>query len=129
MKKRIRKKKHLGEFEKYGILMTLNVNEEQIDEAIDFLDDFADSHKLYSWGGGFGRISTQHVKGSYELPDKVANILMGIMLTGEYEEPTFCIYSPKYQYVSEDVKKELETAFANSPYKVSIESEQVALWH
>lgn len=128
MKKRIRKKLHLREFEKFGLLISLNAKEEQMDEVIDRINDFADAHGLYSWGGGYGRFSMQHVKNSYVMPNTIVDIIR-IIISGANEKPIFCIYSPKAQYVSDEEKKELESIFANDPDELQVAVKQINLWH
>lgn len=128
MKKRIRKKLHLGEFDRFGIIMTFDVQENMMDKVFQSVDDFADAHGLYVWGGGHGMFSMQHVKGSYNVPQTVVEIIKAIV-HGENEKPLFCLYSPKSQRIPDDVVKEMLSTFASSPYKAKIGTRQISLWH
>lgn len=128
MKKRLRKKKHLGEFDKFGIVLTFDVEESMMDELIDSVNNFADSHDLYAWGGGYGDISTQHVVSNYDVPQVVDAIIESIMF-GASERPIFCFYSPKSQCIAKDVIDEMTTTFVNSPYKARVGIKQISLWH
>lgn len=128
MKKRIRKKKHLREFEKFGIIVTIDVAATESDEAIYIVNSFANAHGLYSWGGGFGRVSVQAVRKRYNVPNLVADLIFAIINEG-VDKLVFCLYSPQQQNVPDTVKNELETMLASSPYKASISPKQVNLWH
>lgn len=128
MKKRIRKKKHLCEFDKLGLIVSFDEPAEKIEEVIDFVCDFADAHGLYAWGGGYGHLSTQKVDGNYYVPQVVADIMMAIIY-GEAEKPVFCFYSPKSLRVADEIIAELESALESTGYKMSIGSKQISLWH
>lgn len=128
MKKRIRKKKHLGEFDKFGIVVAFDVEEDKMDEIIDNVCNFADSHDLYVWGGGYRHISTQHVKANYNLPQVVVAIIESIMY-GEDTSPIFCLYSPKSQRIAEDVIDEMAAIFKSLPYNAKIGARQISVWH
>lgn len=128
MKKRIRKKHHLGEFDKFGIVLTFDVEEDKMNDLIDSVNDFADSHDLYAWGGGHGQISTQHVSDNYNVPHVVVTIIRSIMY-GEVGESIFCFYSSKSQHIAKDVIDEMTATFMNSPYKAKIGVRQISLWH
>lgn len=128
MKKRLRKKKHLGEFDKFGIVLTFDVTEEKMQDVVELVETFADAHDLYSWGGGYGTISTQHVAGNYDVPQVVVTIIESIMF-GRDEKPIFCFYSPKSQRIAKDVIDEMTATFVNSPYKAAIGVGQISLWH
>lgn len=128
MKKRIRKKKHLKEFDKFGIVITFDVEESLMNELIDSVCSFADSHGLYAWGGGYGHISTQHVAGNYEVPQVVVTIIESIMY-GEEEAPIFCLYSPKSQRIADDIIDEIEATFKNSSYNAKIGAKQISMWN
>lgn len=128
MKKRLRKKKHLGEFDKFGLIVSFDEPADKIEEIIDFVCDFADTHGLYAWGGGYGHISTQKVDGNYNIPQLTADIMMAIIY-GEEEKPIFCIYSPQNLRVADELIAELESALNSTAYKTSIGSKQISLWH
>lgn len=128
MKKRIRKKKHLGEFEKYGILIKFDITENEIEDVTDFVNDFADAHDLYSWGGGYGRFSMQHVKDNYDVPTVVVEIIRAIT-NGMNDKPLFCLYSPDSLRVPEETLVEITSVFDNSTYKASIAPKQIRLWN
>lgn len=128
MKKRIRKKKHIGEFDKFGIILTFDVSNDKIEEVIDFVNDFADAHGLYAWGGGYGSFSTQKVDDNYDIPTIVVDIMMAIVHRQE-EKPVFCIYSPKSLRISKEDLAEVETTLGGSPYKMKIGPKQISLWH
>lgn len=128
MKKRIRKKKHLGEFDKFGIAMTFDVTKDKMDELMECVNSFADTHGLYAWGGGHGFMSTQHVDDDYDIPQAIVDLTNSLFF-GEDETPIFCLYSPKNLRIPEDVIEEMTTTFSNSPYNVKMGSRQVSLWH
>lgn len=128
MKKRLRKKKHLGEFDKFGIVIMFDVEESMMNELIDNVNNFADSHDLYAWGGGYGDISTQHVASNYDVPQVVVTIIESIMF-GAGERPIFCLYSPSARRIAEDIINEMAATFKQSPYNAKIGVRQISLWH
>ena len=57
MRRRVRKKKHLGEFSDFGFevkfLLAQDVEDEQIDNLMDEFIDFVEKRKCYIGGGGY----------------------------------------------------------------------------
>lgn len=73
---------------KFGILISFDAPEDKTEEIIDDVNKFTDAHGLFSWGGGYGWFSMQQVRGAYNVPKVVVDIVR-LLISGEIKKPMF----------------------------------------
>lgn len=95
MKKRIRKKRHVGEFKQYGNVFIIKTdgNEQTAEDILTKLEPLIENHSLTIAGGGAGRILIPSKKNNRYIPTIAAlittSIAQGLTPT---DEMMFCVY-------------------------------------
>ena len=116
MKKRLRKKLHKREFQQYGVLLMVTVNENNVELALNTITDIANRYKILYCGGGLGRfVLPSEEYGELEIPSKV-ELLISTIAFGE-EQLLDCIIG----YFVNPVEKDISWDVANK-IKIELES-------
>ena len=130
MKKRIRKKLHVGEFKQTGNVIFINTGgDEQIAEnVLEMLDPVIENHSLTVAGGGNGRIIIPHRQGNKHIP-----LLAGIVVTTVAEESfdpdlmMFLVYVKGASEVPQEALDAIKETFADEKYELQI-GKRMELW-
>ena len=132
MKKRIRKKLHKSEFQQFGILMFITVNEDNAKEELDAIIGVAENNNLLFIGGGFGHFTLPSEKyGNMDIPKKIEALINYIALSNEPQPDCIIGYFIKpfekeiCIEVAQKVKSELESAL-NTEIKINL---RIDLWN
>lgn len=131
MKKRIRKKLHVGEFKQCGNVIILNTKGEveTAETILNKLQPIIDEFLLTVAGGGTGRILIPSRKGNKYIPD-----LAGAVITAVVEESfpsdqmMFCVYKKHSTEVPRCALDALKQSFADEQYNLQI-GKSLDLWH
>ena len=131
MKKRIRKKLHIGEFKKYGnvIVIKTNFSEETAEEILMKFEAIIDSFSLTVAGGGSGRIIIPSRQGNKYIPT-LPGLIVTSIAKGELplDEMMFCIYAKSKSCVPQEALDAIKETFADESYSVKI-GKSLDLWH
>ncbi len=130
MKKRIRKKLHVGEFSQTGNVIFINTGgDEQTGETVmEMLEPVIEKHSLTVAGGGTGRIIVPPGRFCKQMP-----LLAGIVVTTVAEESfdpelmMFLVYEKGAPEVSQEALDAIKETFADEKYELQV-SERMVLW-
>lgn len=127
MNKRTRKKLHIAEFKHYGLIAKFDATEQEFDAVNDFIEDFCDKRKLYVWGGGYSRMTLQHTRKNYQVPNAVVAVIDAIASNAGVK-PSYVIYDPKKRHIVniETVKDDI---VKGSPIGKSAEIEEIDIYN
>ena len=132
MKKRIRKKLHKSEFQQFGIVIFVPVNEENIQEKLDAIIAVAENNNIIFIGGGFGYFTMPSKEyGNMDIPKKIETLINYIALSNEPQPDCIIGYFIKpfekeiCIEVAQKVKSELESAL-NTEVKINL---RIDLWN
>ncbi len=131
MKKRIRKKLHVGEYKQCGNVIILNTKGEvEIAEIIlDKLQPIIDEFSLTVVGGGTGRILIPSRKGNKYIPDFAGAVITAVVEeTFPNDQMMFCIYVKHSTEVPQSALDALKQSFADEQYNLQI-GKSLDLWH
>ena len=130
MKKRIRKKRHIGEFKQYGnvIVIKTNFSEETAEEILMKFEAIIDSFSLTVAGGGTGRIIIPSRQGNKYIPT-LPGLIVTSIAKGELplDEMMFCIYVKSKSCVPQEALEAIKTTFADKKYELQI-GKSMDLW-
>lgn len=130
MKKRIRKKRHIGEFKQYGnvIVIKTNFSEETAEEILMKFESIIDRFSLTVAGGGTGRIIIPSKKGNKYIPT-LPSLIVTSIAKGELplDEMMLCIYVKSESCVPQEALEAIETTFDDKKYELQI-SKRMDLW-
>lgn len=127
MNKRTRKKRHIGEFKHYGLLVKFDATEQEFDKVNEFIEDLCDKRKLYVWGGGFSNMSLQHTKRSYKVPNAAVNLIYAIA-ANVGTKPTYVVHDPKKRRIAD--AEALREAITNAnPIGKSVDFEDIDIYN
>ncbi|MSS17404.1 50S ribosome-binding protein YggL [Sodaliphilus pleomorphus] len=130
MKKRIRKKLHIGEFKQYGnvIVIKTNFSEETAEEILMKFEAIIDSFSLTVAGGGTGRIIIPTRQGNKYIPT-LPGLIVTSIAKGELplDEMMFCIYVKNESCVPQEALGAIKTTFADKKYALQI-GKSIDLW-
>ncbi len=130
MKKRIRKKRHIGEFKQYGnvIVIKSNFSEEAAEEILMKFEVIIDSFSLTVAGGGSGRIIIPSRQGNKYIPT-LPSLIVASIAKGELplDEMMFCIYVKSESCVPQEALDAIKTTFADKKYELQI-GKSMDLW-
>ena len=123
MKKRIRKKLHVGEFYQTGNVIFINTDgDEQTAEAVlEMLDPVIEKYSLTVAGGGTGRIIVPSGRLEKQIP-----LLAGIVVTHVAEESfdpdlmMFLVYVKGAREVPQEALDAIKETFADEKYELQI---------
>ena len=130
MKKRIRKKQHLGEFKQYGNIITINSrgSEETAEEILNMFENVIYEFSLTVAGGGTGRILLPQRKNNKYIPKLAAKVVISVAEGSlPIDKMMFCVYKKGSSHVPEEVLGAINDTFAEKNYYMRI-SESVNLW-
>ena len=131
MKKRIRKKLHLGEFEQYGNVIIVNTDGEEktADDILNKLELVIDRYSLTVAGGGSGRLLIPSRKNNKYIPELAAIVVRSIV-DEEFpiDQMMFCVYMKGSAQVPQEALDVIKDTFADKEYDVQI-GKSVDLWH
>ncbi|MBQ9555481.1 MAG: DUF469 family protein [Muribaculaceae bacterium] len=131
MKKRIRKKLHVGEFKQTGNVIFINTdgNEQTAENVLKLLEPIIESHSLTIAGGGTGRIIIPPGRFCKQMP-----LLAGIVVTTVADE-TFdpdlmmiLVYVKGASDVPQQALDAIMETFADEKYELQI-SKRMELWN
>lgn len=130
MKKRIRKKLHVGEFKQYGNVIIINTNgdEETAEDILMKLEHIIEDYSLTIAGGGTGRIIIPSKKGNKYIPT-IAGLVVTSVAEGSVpmDEMMFCVYVKGAIEVPKETLETIKNTFADEKYKVQI-GNNIDLW-
>ena len=130
MKKRIRKKLHVGEFKQYGnvVVIKTDENEETAEEILMKLEAIIDSFSLTVAGGGTGRIIIPSRQGNKYIPT-LPGLIVTSIANGELplDEMMFCIYIKSKSCVPQEALEAIKTTFGDKKYELQI-GKSMDLW-
>ena len=131
MKKRIRKKRHLGEFKHYGnvIILKTQGEEETAATILEKLEPIIEKFSLNVAGGGTGRLLIPPKKGNKTIPD-LAGTVVSILVDESYpsDQMMFCVYMKRTSEVPQAALDAIKETFADEKYGVQI-GKSIDLWH
>ena len=131
MKKRIRKKLHVGEFKQTGNVIFINTdgNEQTAETILEMLEPVIENHSLTVAGGGTRRIIIPQRKGNKHIP-----LLAGIVVTTVAEDSfdpdlmMFLVYLKGASEVPQEALDAIKETFADEKYELQI-VERMELWN
>lgn len=128
MKKRIRKKLYLGEFRRFGNVVSIRIEggEEASRDVLDRFDPIIEEFGLNVAGGGAGRIIIPSKKGNKHIPTLVADIVTAVAIENPIDEMMFCVYMKDSATVPQAALEAIKGAFAAENVKIS---RSLDLWH
>jgi len=131
MKKRIRKKRHVGEFKHYGNVIILNTQGEEETAAtiLGKLEPIIEKFSLNVAGGGTGRLIIPPKKGNKTIPD-LAGTVISIVVDESYpsDQMMFCVYVKRAGEVPQAALDAIKETFAEEKYAIQI-GKSIDLWH
>jgi hypothetical protein len=131
MKKRIRKKRHVGEFKHYGnvIILKTQGEEETAATILEKLEPIIEKFSLNVAGGGTGRLLIPPKKGNKTIPD-LAGTVVSIVVDESYpsDQMMFCVYVKHTREVPQAALDAIKETFADEKYGVQI-GKSIDLWH
>jgi len=130
MKKRIRKKLHVGEFKQTGNVIFINTDgdEQTAETVLEMLEPVIENHSLTVAGGGTGRIIVPSGR------IKQIPLLAGIVITTVAEESfdpdlmMFMVYVKGAPEVPQEALDAIKETFADEKYELQI-GEKMELWN
>lgn len=131
MKKRIRKKLHVGEFKQTGNVIFINTDgdEQTAETVLEMFEPVIENHSLTVAGGGTGRIIIPQRKGNKHIP-----LLAGIVFTTVAEDSfdldmmMFLVYVKGASEVPQEALDAIKETFADEKYELQI-GERMELWN
>lgn len=130
MKKRIRKKLHVGEFKHYGnvIIVKSQGKEETAVAILEKLEPIIESFSLNVIGGGTGRILIPPRKGNKTVPD-LAGTILSIILDESYpsDQMMFLVYVKGTCEVPQEALDAIKEAFADEMYGIQV-GKSIDMW-
>lgn len=130
MKKRIRKKLHVGEFKQNGNVIILNSDgeAETAETILSKLELVLDEHSLTATGGGCGRIIIPSKQGNKYIPE-IAGLIVSLVTDGMLpaDEMMFCIYKKGANEVPQEALDAIKETFADEKFKLKI-GRSIDLW-
>ena len=131
MKKRIRKKLHVGEFKQTGNVIFINTggDEQTAETVLEMFEPVIESHSLTVAGGGTGRIIIPPRKGNKHIP-----LLAGIVVTTVAEESfdpeqmMFLVYVKGAPEVPQEALDAIKETFADEKFELQI-GKRMELWN
>ena len=131
MKKRIRKKRHVGEFKHYGNVIILNTQGEEETAAtiIGKLEPIIEKFSLNVAGGGTGRLLIPPKKGNKTIPD-LAGTVVSIVVDESYpsDQMMFLVYVKGASEVPQEALDAIKETFADEKYELKI-GKRMELWN
>lgn len=130
MKKRIRKKLHVGEFKHCGnvIIIKSQGKEETAETILEKLEPIIEQFSLTVVGGGTGRLLIPPRKGNKIIPD-IAGIVVSVILDESYpsDQMMFCIYKKGAKEVPQVALDSIKETFADEQYGIQV-GKSIDLW-
>ncbi len=131
MKKRIRKKLHVGEFKQTGNVIFINTDgdEQTAETVLELFEPIIENHSLTLAGGGTGRIIIPPGIFCKQMP-----LLAGIVVTTVAEESfdpdlmMILVYVKGASEVPQQALDAIKEAFADERYELQI-SKRMELWN
>ena len=131
MKKRIRKKLHVGEFKQTGNVIFINTDgdEQTAETVLELFEPIIENHSLTLAGGGTGRIIIPPGRFCKQMP-----LLAGIVVTTVADESfdpelmMFLAYVKGTSEVPQVALDAIKEAFADERYELQI-SKRMELWN
>lgn len=131
MKKRIRKKRHVGEFKHYGNVIVLKTqgDEENAAVILEKLEPIIEKFSLNVAGGGTGRLIIPPRKGNKTIPD-LAGTVVSLVVDESYpsDQMMICIYVKGASEVPQAALEAIKETFADEKYAIQI-GRSIDLWH
>ena len=131
MKKRIRKKLHVGEFKQTGNVIFINTDgdEQTAETVLELFEPIIENHSLTLAGGGTGRIIIPPGRFCKQMP-----LLAGIVVTTVADESfdpdlmMILVYVKGASEVPQPALDAIKEAFADERYELQI-SKRMELWN
>ena len=131
MKKRIRKKRHIGEFKHYGNVIILKTQGEEENAALilEKLEPVIEKFSLNVAGGGTGRLLIPPKKGNKTIPD-LAGTVVSIVVDESYpsDQMMFLVYVKGASEVPQEALDAIKETFADEKYELKI-GKRMELWN
>ena len=131
MKKRIRKKRHVGEFKQYGnvIILKTQGEEETAATILGKLEPIIEKFSLNVAGGGTGRLLIPPKKGNKTIPD-LAGTVVSIVVDESYpsDQMMFLVYVKGASEVPQEALDAIKETFADEKYELKI-GKRMELWN
>ena len=131
MKKRIRKKLHVGEFKQYGNVIILKTQGEEETAALilEKLEPVIEKFSLNVAGGGTGRLLIPPKKGNKTIPD-LAGTIVSIVVDESYpsDQMMFLVYVKGASEVPQEALDAIKETFADEKYELKI-GKRMELWN
>jgi hypothetical protein len=112
MKKRLRKKRHKGEFAQYGISFFVEANENNVQEKLDIITEIADKNNVLFIGGGFGYFTMPSEKyGNMNIPKKIEDLIFFVALSDSPHHEGIIGYftNPAQREIDVEIAKKVKT--------------------
>lgn len=130
MKKRIRKKLHVGEFKHYGNVINIRPQgkEGNAEDILETLEPIIANFSLNIVGGGMGRLLIPSRKGNKTVPD-LAGTVVSIILDETYpsDQMMFCVYVKGANEVPQAALDAIKATLADEEYSVLV-GKRIDLW-
>jgi|GEM_PF-2640314 len=128
MKRRLQKKKHMGEFARFAIVVSVKTNEYKGETICNIMNDVADRYQLHVWGGGDDRLLMPRMKHNARVPSLAEMLMLTRMVVNE-NDYLFCLIPQKTMHVPEAVREELQKTFTEPNYRLTIGPKEIDAWH
>lgn len=130
MKKRIRKKRHLGEFKQYGNVIIINTDgkEETAEALLEKFEPIIDKFSLSVAGGGTGRILIPSKKNNKYIPELAVAVVTAVVQEQQIDQMVFCIYVKDITEVPQEALNAIKETFEDEKYEIQI-GRKLDLWH
>lgn len=130
MKKRIRKKRHLGEFKQYGNVIIINTDgkEETAEALLEKFEPIIDKFSLSVAGGGTGRILIPSKKNNKYIPELAVAVVTAVVQEQQIDQMVFCIYVKGATEVPQEALNAIKETFEDEKCEIQI-GRKLDLWH
>ena len=127
MKKRIRRKLHIGEFKQFGNVIAFNTDgkEETAEALLDKFERLIDEYSLTVAGGGTGRILMPSRKNNKYIPTLAATLVTAVAQEQPLDQMMFCVYVKGASEVPQSAIDAIKETFASENVQVG---NNVEIW-
>ena len=127
MKRRISKKRHLGDYAEYGTLVRIKVSDSNFEELLNQFEEVVDKYGLSAWGGGGNCLITPKVKGNYRIPTLIEKFIISLMNTDVSGSMAFVVHSPHKSVDQSSFIDNLNQVFGGAEHQLDVHT-HINLW-
>lgn len=127
MKKRLRKKRHMGDFAEYGTLVKISVPHNNIEKMLNKFQYIVEKHRLSAWGGCNSIILTPKVSGNYVIPSMIEQFIISMMNVEDDGNLAFIVNSPNHNQDQAEFVDDIKQEFGEARYQLKV-IQHLNLW-